>query len=68
MTSEAGSSELIEQTTSFMATERTRIQTSGWTGPAAALYMSFDSLDGLDVMEGTETAEINSVHLVSGKV
>ena len=68
MTSEAGSSKLIEQTTSFMVTERTMGKPSEWTGPSAVLYMSFDSSDGLVLMEGNQSAVINSVPLVSGKV
>ena len=67
MTSEAGSSKLIEQTSSFMVTEGTWIKPSRWNGPDAVLYRSFDSSDRLFLMEGTE-AEINSVLLVSGKV
>ena len=65
MTRAAGTS---KQTTSFMATERTWIKPSEWTGPDAILYRSFDSSDGLVLMEGTEPAEINSVPLVAGKV
>ena len=51
-----------------MVTERTWIRASGWTGPGAVLYRSFDSSDGLFLMEGTEAAETNSVLLVAGKV
>ena len=40
---------------------------SGWTGPSAVLYQSFDSSDGLFLKEGTQTAS-NPVPLVSGKV
>ena len=68
MASGAGTSELVDQTTSLMVTGGTWNQPSGWTGPPAVLYRSFDSLDGLVLMEGTEPAEINPVHLVSGKV
>ena len=51
-----------------MATERTWVQASGWTGPDAVLYQSFDSSDGLVLMEGTKVAEINCVPLLAGKV
>ena len=39
---------------------------AGWTGPPAALYSCFDSLDGLVLMEGIQ--QIGEVPLVSGKV
>ena len=67
MTREAGASELVEQTTSFLVTEGTWAAPSRWTGPPAVLYRSFDSSDGLVLMEGTE-ATLDSVTLVSGKV
>ena len=64
-----GATEISEtETTSFISTERTWIQISGWTGPDAVLYWSFDSSDGLVLMEGTEATEIKPVPLVSGKV
>ena len=40
---------------------------SGWTGPSAVLYQSFDSSDGFVLMEGTQNASV-PVPLVSGKV
>ena len=40
---------------------------SGWTGPSAAIYQSFDRSDELVLKEGTQTTS-NSVPLVSGKV
>ena len=43
------------------------IHSSGWTVPNAALYYSFDSLDGFVLMEGTQ-ATLDFVPLVSGKV
>ena len=39
---------------------------SGWSGPDAVLYWSFDSPDGLVLMEGSEP--VGSVPLVSGQV
>ena len=41
---------------------------SNWTGPGAILYQSFDSSDGLELMEGNQSAAMNSVPLVSGMV
>ena len=38
----------------------------GWSGPDAILYQSFDSPDGLVLMEGSEL--VGSVPLVSGQV
>ena len=67
MTSGAGTSELVEQTTSLMVTDGTWNQPSGWNGPFAVLYRSFDSSDGLVLMEGNEAADI-PVPLVAGKV
>ena len=68
MTSGAGTSEIVDQTTSLMATDGTWNQPSGWTGSPAVLYRSFDNSDGLVLMERSETADINPVPLVAGKV
>ena len=38
----------------------------GWTGPDTALYRSFDSSDGLVLMEGTQ--QMGPIPLVPGKV
>ena len=38
----------------------------GWNGTCPVLYMSFDTLDGLAVMEGT--SQIDYVSVVQGKV
>ena len=38
----------------------------GWTGPEAVFYISFDCLDGLDVMEGASPAQ--TVPTIAGKV
>ena len=38
----------------------------GWTGPDPVLYRSFDNMDGLMLMEGTERK--NSSTLVPGQV
>ena len=40
----------------------------GWTGPDPVLYWSFDTLDGLVLMEGTQQADNNSFTLTDGKV
>ena len=40
---------------------------SNWTGPNAVFYQSFDSSDGLVLMEGTEPTS-DCIPLVSGKV
>ena len=44
------------------------IPSSNWTGPSAVLYQSFDSSEGVILMEKTEPAAMNCVLLVSGKV
>ena len=41
-------------------------QPSGWTGPSVNLYESFDCMDSLTLMEGTEVVEKNA--LIAGKV
>ena len=42
------------------------IQPSGWTGPDATLYRSFDSSDGLVLIEGS--VQMSFLPLVSVKV
>ena len=42
------------------------VQPFGWTGPCPALYRSFDNMDDLMFMEGTE--QKNYASLVSGQV
>ena len=66
ITDKAGGSELIEQTTSLIVTEGIWIPPSGWNGPSAALYRSFDISDGLVLMEGYVL--MSNVTLVAGKV
>ena len=66
ITDEAKGSELIEQTISFMITEGIWIPPASWTGPSASLYRSFDSSNGLVLMEGSVL--ISNVTLVAGKV
>ena len=41
-------------------------EADGWTGPEPVLYWSFDSLDGLMLMEGTEQRDYDA--LTEGKV
>ena len=55
-----------ERTTSFMVSEGIWIPPSGWNGPSASLYTSFDSSDGLVLMEGS--VQMDQVPLVPGKV
>ena len=38
---------------------------SGWAGPDPVVYKSFDNLEGIILMEGTEQADF---HLVQGQV
>ena len=38
-----------------------------WNGPQPVVYMSFDCLEGLDIMEGTGPAQTN-IPTVLGKV
>ena len=41
-------------------------QPTGWTGPQPVLHLSFDNLDGLMLMEGTEQKDYDA--LTQGKV
>ena len=38
-----------------------------WTGPEPVLYVSFNSSDGYDLMEGTSRSEMN-IPLVYGQI
>ena len=66
ITDGVGGSELIEQTTSLMVTEGMWSPPSDWSGPSAALYRSFDSSDGLVLIEASVL--LSNVPLVTGKV
>ena len=57
---------VIDETTSVKVSCKKKTALSGWTGPDAAIYRSFDSSDCLVLMEGI--TKINYLHLVSGKV
>ena len=58
--------ESLDKATSTKVSCKPWTPPSGWTGPSAALYRTFDSLDGLVLMEGIQ--QIGAVPPVSGKV
>ena len=62
----SGTPELPDQTTSLMVSKGGWNSPSGWTGPPAALYRSFDTSDGLILVEGS--SQIEPIPLVTGKV
>ena len=58
---------IMDQTTSVMVSEdETWNPQSGWTGPSAVLYRSFDNSHGLVLMERSH--QISQFNLVSGMV
>ena len=58
---------IMDQATSAMASEdETWNPRSGWNGPPAVLYRSFDNSHGLVHME--RSIQISQVNLLSGKV
>ena len=58
---------IMDQAASVVVSEdKTMNPRSGWNGPPAVLYRSFDNSYGLVLME--RSLQINQINLLSGKV